>query len=73
MRADGRMFGRLRQRILDIIEAIEGHNTGNAALALDQLPREAADHDALVGQFIDLAAEALGMDRFIRLAEQLMA
>ena len=60
------------RRLSDVVEPVERDDAGDAALAADQLPREAADDPPrLLDSSSIWAAQALGMDRLIRLAEQL--
>lgn len=54
-----------------ILEAGEGYDTRDAGLAANQSPGEAADYAALVGELIDVAAQALSVNALIGLAEQL--
>ena len=58
-------------RFLRVLEAGEGNNTADAALALCEFPGETADNAALVAQLVNFAAQALRVDRLIRLAGQL--
>lgn len=55
----------------NLVESAERHDTGNAALAFDQLSMKAADDGTLVGAGVNLSTQALGLNRPIGLAEAL--
>lgn len=55
----------------NVVESAERHDTGNAALAFDQLSMKAADDGTLVGAGVNLSTQALGLNRPIGLAEAL--